>query len=193
MKGIEEAILNAGKEMIDREGVHSISARKLVAASGCSLRSLYNKFESMGSVFTMLIDIFTQEIADSVTAGFNQSVENDNDLYNVHSLFISHFLRHPNRFYFIYMYKHDEISDQKNLFETEEFQEQMRQSFSFLYRNRGLDQNQVEQLRSNIMYGMFGLLTLYFTGKFGLSEEHVQSEFKKFFFAQLSANISRNI
>ncbi len=173
--------------MIDRDGIHAISVRKLAEASGCSLRSLYNKFENIGGVYRKLIDIFTDDVATFVVGRMDKPVESDDELHAVHESFVLYFLRHPNRFYFMYLFKHEGLGTEPSLFETPEFQEKIQQSFEYLSNDEGLEGHDVGRLRRDIMYGAFGLLVLYSTGNFGMSSDHVLAEFRRFFVAQMSA------
>jgi AcrR family transcriptional regulator len=187
VRNIEEAILRTCREMIDRDGIHAISVRKLAEASGCSLRSLYNKFENIGAVYRRLVDIFTDDVATFVTGRIDKPVETDDELYAVHESFLLYFLSHPNRFYFMYLFKHEGLDTEPRLFDTGEFQKKIQQSFEYLSDDETPDRRDVGRLQRDIVYGIFGLLVLHFTGNFGMPSDHVLDEFRRFFVAQMSA------
>jgi len=184
VRNIESAVLRTCEEMIDRDGIHAISVRKLVEGSGCSLRSLYNKFENIGNVYRRLVDIFTDDVATFVLGRMDKPVESDDGLHAVHESFVLYFLRHPNRFYFMYLFKHEGFNTDPRLFETTEFQEKIQQSFVYLSNDGSHD---VGRLRRDLMYGAFGLLVLHSTGNYGMSSDFVLSEFRRFFVARMSA------
>jgi AcrR family transcriptional regulator len=185
MRNIEESILDTCRTMIDEGGVESISVRKLVDACGCSLRSLYNKFENLGAVYRALINRFTAELADHVLSKDERHITGDDALHAVHAKFLSYFLDFPNRFSFIYLHKHD-LRSEPMLFESTEFQARMSRSFEYLARDGNAPAEEVDRLRKGILYGMFGLLTFHATGNFGMPREAVLSEFRAFFHAQLA-------
>lgn len=186
MKDVKKAILMTCKRLIDENGVDSISVRKLVEASGCSLRSLYNKFDNLQAVYHAVMDEITIDIRDFIQAALPEIPLNNDQLFNAYSAFIQYLLEHPNHFHFLYLYKHDRIEGQEPLFASNDFQDQLRQSFTYLVDEYGLSYEEVALLNQRILYGIFGLLTLYFTGNFNLTREMVIPAFKDFYDRQMS-------
>lgn len=55
-----EGLLNAAYDLVRREGISALSARKLAAAASCSTQPIYENFSGMGKV----IEITTQRMND---------------------------------------------------------------------------------------------------------------------------------
>lgn len=186
MKDIKESILLNCKALIDEKGVHEISVRKLVKASGCSLRSLYNNFENLDAVYHEVMDEFTLDIRDFILARFPGIPTNDDELYITYSSFVSYFLEYPNRFYFMYLYKHNRPSEQEPLFASQDFQALIIDSHQYLLDEHRVSSEEVSMLSQRILYGLFGLLTLYFTENFSLTKDMVLPAFKDFYYRQMN-------
>jgi len=186
MKDIKESILLNCKALIDENGVHEVSVRKLVKASGCSLRSLYNNFENLDAVYHEVMDEFTLDIRDFILARFPGIPTSDDELYITYSSFVSYFLEYPNRFYFMYLYKHNRPSEQEPLFASQDFQLLIKDSHEYLLDEHGVSSEEIYMLHQRIIYGLFGLLTLYFTENFSLTKDMVLPAFKDFYYKQIN-------
>lgn len=184
MKDIEDSILRTCARMIDSDGVESVSVRKLVDAAGCSLRSLYNKFENLGSVYRVLIDSFTSEIGAFVASQSAPRVESDEDLYSTYKAFVSYFLEHPNRFSFLYLYNHGSSRNESLLYQSSDFQNRIMMSYAYLLEELQIDEATVDRIHRNIVFGAIGILTLHFMSNYE-SDDILVSSFRSFFFDQL--------
>lgn len=61
-----EGLLNAAYDLVRREGISALSARKLAAAASCSTQPIYENFSGMGKVIEITTQRMNDEFADLV-------------------------------------------------------------------------------------------------------------------------------
>jgi len=160
---IRDYFLNAAKEIINEDGVESITVRSVAERAGYSYATLYNYFEDLNSLLwhtklSLINDVFAwmkEAVADVPRdiAGLKKTYE----------IYMSYYFDHPNAFKFFYNHRIAAPDLQSSPYEVD-FDKAMRETFKSIVLSCKLRDEDVPLAYRLFVYVVHGLLMLHFSG-----------------------------
>lgn len=170
----------SAKEIIAKEGIESVSVRKVADAAGYSYATLYNYFEDINELLWDVKQGMIDDIIETMKKKMSNISLDINGVKILFRIYITYYFENPNIFKFFYFHKL--IKPRKKLNDTAvepDFNEMMRATFkSFVLEGR-LSAMDLEVVGKTCIYAVHGMLTLFFTGNGDLTEESIFEELNK--------------
>lgn len=170
-----EYFLDAAKELVENEGVESVSVRRVADDAGYSFATLYKYFADLNE---LLWDVKQAMILDF--AGYMQEkmpgvLVDGGGMKSVFQIYTDYFFQHPNVFKFFYF--HRLIPPHRPQEEAApDFDAMSRQAFLGYVRQGKLKEQDVDTVARTCIYTVHGMLTLFFSGNGDLTETSLQAE-----------------
>lgn len=152
------------KKMILRDGVESVSVRKVAASAGYSFASLYNHFKSLDELLWYTRDIMILDIVQNIQYHNNDQVKNILGVKKVFRSFVEYFVKYPHIYRFFYFY-HLNKEDKPNQTVVNEpnFEEQYAETFEFILESGKYTAEETTLIIKTLIFSLYGLLTLHFS------------------------------
>ncbi len=169
----------ATKDMIIIDGVESVSVRKVADKAGYSYATLYNYFEDINELLWEVKLIMISELVElKQTIEENKSIKEG--LKSLFGTYIRYFLEFPNIYKFFYFYKVTQpIKNSDNHKIEPDYEAMMRAVLNGFVLDGTLKDKDLEVVGKTLIYSLHGILTLYFSGNGGITEESVYNELNK--------------
>lgn len=154
---IAQLFIDTAIQQITKEGIESLSVRKIAEETGYSYATIYNYFADFNALLWACKKQMIKALADHML-----SLEIDASKASLHALFkryVHYFLDHPHIFRFFYFH-HVNPGDER--FNEFGFDAMMVQSFSFLKGEK--DENEIQSIALTCIYAIHGILQLHFSG-----------------------------
>jgi len=99
---LRTAMIEKGIEMINEQGVNTLSLRKLAAACGVSHAAPYSHFASKEDLFSAIKDYITVQFAAALKESVKETGETPEGLVRLGSAYALFFVKNPEYFRFIF-------------------------------------------------------------------------------------------
>ncbi len=164
--------LEAAKDMIQREGVESVSVRKVADVAGYSYATLYNYFEDLNHLLWEVKKIMIEDLMRDMREKVSFPLNEKEDIKTMFKEYIQYYLTHPNTFKFFYFY---EVRQPKRNIEEadngQDFSAMWGETFKSFVKSGGLQEGEVEAVAKTLIYAIHGMLTLSFSNNGDLRDE----------------------
>lgn len=166
---VKSYFLQAAKEIIQKEGVENVSVRRVADLAGYSYATIYNYFADLNG---LLAEVKNEMIQDMI-AHMNQ-FERDGeygpeDIKMLNRSYIKYYIDHPNIYRFFYLFR---IPNGAGPGEVLNFDEKWHSTYRGFVERGVIQEEDIMTVAKTIIYGIQGLLTLYFSDN-GMTEEMV--------------------
>jgi len=99
---LRTAMIEKGIEIINKQGVSTLSLRKLAAACGVSHAAPYSHFASKEELFSAIENHITEQFAAVLKESVKEAGETSEGLFHLCCAYVLFFLRNPEYFRFIF-------------------------------------------------------------------------------------------
>ena len=155
---VSKLFIDIAKEMIVKEGIQSVSVRKIADEAGYSYATIYNYFDDLSSLLWAVKKDLIKDLIDWMK---DYKVTNLNGIKQLFHRYIEYYIMYPNVFKFFYFYtlniSIDEIEKEFN------FSQLWSNTFSVIMDEFHLTIVDIEVISKCLIYSIHGLLTLHFS------------------------------
>ena len=171
---ISKLFIEIAKDMIIREGVLSVSVRKIADEAGYSYATIYNYFDDLNSLLWAVKKDMIQDLI------IWMDEQHSSDLVGIKHLFhryIEYYITNPNIFRFFYFYSLEvpieELEQEFN------FSLMWNATFSGVMEEYNLSLSDLEIISKTLIYSIHGILTLHFSQNGNLNMNIICSDIDK--------------
>jgi len=155
---ISKLFIEIAKEMILKEGIQSVSVRKIADEAGYSYATIYNYFDDLSA---LLWSVKKDMIQDLIEWMNDIQISDLSDIKHVFHRYIEYYIKYPNVFKFFYFYTLDVTIDE---IEKEfNFNQLWNSTFSVIMDEFHLTIEDIEVISKCLIYSIHGILTLHFS------------------------------
>lgn len=164
---VKDGFVQAAKEIILREGVTAVSARKIAQATGYSYATIYHYFADINALLLAVKECMVEDVASQMTSAEMPSFRDVADIQRMNRLYVQFYLDNPHIYDFFYNYRFtNETNPNYNL----RFQDSWQIAYEAFVTSGQLRKEDVSTAAKTIIYTIQGLLALYFSSN-GLTKE----------------------
>jgi len=164
---VKNGFLQAAKEIILKEGVESVSVRKIAQATGYSYATIYHYFSDVHTLLLAVKDQMVDDVAAHLTFGDAAPFRTISDLKLANRAYAQYYLDRPHVYHFFYSYRF--ANDPAPDYDLK-FQDGWAYAYSAFVKDGLLRQQDVKTAAKTVIYAIHGLLALYFSSN-GLSKD----------------------
>lgn len=163
---VRDGFIQAAKEIILREGVEAVSARKIAQQTGYSYATIYHYFADLNALLLAVKERMVEDVAAHLSAESApfRSVE---DLKRVNRGYAQYYLDRPHVYHFFYSYR---FSTEPEPNYDLRFQEGWYFAYDAFVQRGILRREDIPIAAKTMIYTIHGLLALYFSSN-GLTRE----------------------
>ncbi len=155
---VSKLFIDIAKEMIQNEGIQSVSVRKIADEAGYSYATIYNYFDDLNS---LLWSVKKDMIQDLIEWMKDIQISDLNGIKHLFHRYIEYYITYPNVFKFFYFYtlevSIDEIEKEFNFYQL------WNSTFSVIMEEYHLTNKDIEVISKCLIYSIHGILTLHFS------------------------------
>ena len=164
---VKEGFVQAAKEIILREGVAAVSARKIAQAAGYSYATIYHYFTDLDALLLAVKERMVEDVAMHLSSADASPFRSIEDLKRVNRAYAQYYLENPNIYHFFYSYRFaNEVNPDYDL----HFQDGWVLAYRNFVEEGLLREEDVIIAAKTVIYALQGLLSLYFSSN-GMTRE----------------------
>ena len=170
---IKTQYINAAKDLIFREGVSAVTARRIGEATGYSYATVYHYFTDLND---LLLETKLSMISDMTRLGQTGTDKSQDPLQRVKQntrIPVDFFIENPNIFRFFYAYPLDERTE--TAMRSLELEKNYYNNFLPFVEKGVIKETDIPALSRTILYAVYGMITLYLSDN-GLNKEEIYSD-----------------
>lgn len=164
---VRNGFLQAAKEIILRDGVDSVSVRKVAKDTGYSYATIYHYFDHLNALLLAVKESMVEDVAAYFASGDQTPYQTVDDLKRSNRAYVQYYLDRPNVYHFFYSYHFE--SDRDPNYDAK-FQDGWIFAYQSFVENGYLQPHEVILTAKTVIYAIQGLLALYFSNN-GLTQE----------------------
>lgn len=155
---VSKLFIDIAKEMILKDGIQSVSVRKIADEAGYSYATIYNYFDDLSALLWAVKKDMIQDLIEWMK---DINISDLDGIKNVFHRYIEYYITYPNVFKFFYFYTLDvSIDEIENEFN---FNQLWNSTFSVIMDEYQLTIKDIEVISKCLIYSIHGILTLHFS------------------------------
>ena len=167
---IESYFIDAAKEIIKKEGAHSVTVRKIAELSGYSYGSIYNYYADLDELLFHVKNAMIYDMMDMMQFGGGEKKSSIEDIKMGNRMFITYFIENPYIYEFFYAYPIKKQGDTP--VDDVSFDENRAKAYMGFVEDGTIKMEDLNTVIMTVIFSIFGLLTLYFSSN-GITKEQV--------------------
>jgi len=172
--------IEATKEIIIKEGVEKVTARKVADLAGYSYATIYNYFNDINDLLMTVKKVMIRDIAEYLQKRTEHFAYDVGGIKKIFQTYMEYFFEYPNVFRFFYFTPIINTKNkQESIIEEPEYNMMWKMTFQGLIQEGKVKEEDLEILTSTIIYMMHGMLTLSFSNSGELTREKVNQDLEK--------------
>ncbi len=164
---VRNGFVHAAKEIVLQEGVEGVSVRKVAQATGYSYATIYHYFTDLNELLLAVKDQMVDDVAAHFSVGENAPYRSVDELKQSNRAYVQYYLERPNVYHFFYHYRFENVPAPDY---DSKFQDGWDLAYSSFVERGLVRQQDVRIVAKTIIYGIQGLLALYFSSN-GLTQQ----------------------
>ena len=164
---VKREFIDAAKAIILRDGVLSVTVRKIAVATGYSYATIYHYFKDLDSLLIAVKERMVEDVMIHMTSAETPSFRDVADIQRMNRMYVQFYLDNPHIYEFFYTYR---FTHETNPNYDLRFQDGWALAYESFVKNGVLRKEDVATVAKTIIYTIHGLLALYFSSN-GLTKE----------------------
>jgi AcrR family transcriptional regulator len=165
----------AARALILREGVESLSIRRIAAEAGYTFASIYNHFEKLDELLWRTRSLMADELVAYMEAAGRLDAASSDDVVGVFRCFVDYFLERPHAYRFIYFHRLDPtLRPAADAASGDPLAALLFRTFSYLYARGLRGAEELASISAAIRFGVQGVLTIYLSASGGMSADQAR-------------------
>jgi len=164
---VKREFVDAAKAIILRDGVLTVTVRKIAEATGYSYATIYHYFKDLDSLLIAVKERMVEDVMIHMTSAEMPSFRDVADIQRMNRMYAQFYLDNPNIYEFFYTYR---FTHETNPNYDLRFQDGWALAYESFVKKGVLRKEDVATIAKTIIYTIHGLLALYFSSN-GLTKE----------------------
>lgn len=173
---IKMYFLEATKEVIIKEGVENVTARKVADIAGYSYATIYNYFEDINGMLIEARSLIIKDIVEYMFKKINEPLYNAEGIKRLFRTYISYYFENPNVFKFFYFHQLRKSSNQTEVAEGPNFEVMWEETFRGFVMDGTLQPEDIEVISKIFIYAIHGMIAISFSYDGELTEDKVYKD-----------------
>lgn len=170
--------MDAALEVIHKEGVDQLSARRVADVAGYSYATLYNYFEDMNELSWRVVSVMTHELVDYLKSIEVDGLPGKERLRKLTYGYADYYLKNPRIFEFLFLHRIGEIPKKiKENLRSSIVRDIIDESVQVCVEEGLLDMSLGKQATNTLESCAHGILMLYFSKKVHITTEDLYIRF----------------
>lgn len=165
---IRSFFIEAAKEIIIRDGVESVSVRKVGDLAGYSYATIYNYFCDLNQPLQETKLCMIRDMAADRGGVQGEKAGGVDEIKRLHRMYAYYYLEHPHVFRFFYSYRL--TGEPKAAEPSFDYEASWRDAYQCFVADGTIRHEDVSIVAKTLIYALHGLLALFFSGN-GLTQE----------------------
>lgn len=163
---VKQFFAETAKEMIIKEGVSSISVRKVADLAAYSYATMYNYFKNLDELLWYTRNIMIGDIVEHIKEHNRTEIRDVESIKKLFKTYVDYFIEYPNVFEFFFFH-HLEKSEKKvtNIAQEMNFDEMLKATFEHFALSGKLNIKELEIIIKTIVFSVHGMLMIYISNK----------------------------
>jgi AcrR family transcriptional regulator len=177
---IRTYFLEAAREIILKEGVESVTVRKVADIAGYSYATIYNYFSDLNQLLWEVKKLMIDDIFKALYKKMAGTAKDVDGIKKSFKMYVEYFFKNHNVFKFFYF--HHLVKPAEETGETKEepdFDAMWEETFKEFVISGKIRAEDIEVLARTLIYAVHGLITLYFSEDVDYKGEDVYCELDK--------------
>ena len=177
---IRTYFLEAAGEIILKEGVESVTVRKVADIAGYSYATIYNYFTDLNQLLWEVKKLMINDIVEALYKKMAGTAKDVDGIKKSFKMYVEYFLENPNVFKFFYFHHLGKPAEETGENEEDpDFDAMWKETFKELVISGKIRAEDIEVLARTLIYAVHGLITLYFSEDVDYKGEDVYCELDK--------------
>jgi AcrR family transcriptional regulator len=171
---VKQFFAETAKEMIIKEGISSISVRKVADLAVYSYATMYNHFKNLDELLWYTRNIMIRDIAEYLKEYKRTEIRDAESIKKLFKTYVDYFIKYPNVFEFFFFH-HLEKSGKKviNIAKEMNFDEMFRATFEYYVLSGKFSGKELEIIIKTIVFSVHGMLMIYISNKDDMTKEDI--------------------
>ena len=170
---IRSYFIGAAKEIIIRDGVESVSVRKVANLAGYSYATIYNYFCDLNALLQETKQCMIRDMAAYMGSVQGGNISGLDEIKKLNRLYALYYLEHPHVFRFFYSYR---LTNEPKVIEQYfDYEASWRSTYQCFVTDGTIREEDISIVGKTVIYVLHGLLALFFSDN-GLTQEALFSE-----------------
>ena len=158
---VRKAFAETARDIIIREGVAGVSARKVAEKTGYTFATIYNHFESMDELLWVARDLLIRDIMVHMEMSGPKKASCMTDVRALFTAYADYFIGNPQVFRFFYFHRLDRGDRPVGMADhASALEDRARETFAFLLRSGDFRAEEIPVMMKILITAIHGLLTL---------------------------------
>ncbi len=165
---IRSYFIEAAKEIIIRDGVESVSVRKVGELAGYSYATIYNYFRDLNQLLQETKLCMIRDMAAYMGSVQGKKANGLDEIKRLNRMYACYYLEHPHVFRFFYSYRL--TGEPKAAEQSFDYEASWRDTYQCFVADGTIREEDVSIVAKALIYALHGLLALFFSDN-GLTQE----------------------
>ncbi len=163
--------IEAAKDMIESQGVESVSVRNIAESAGYSYPTLYNYFHDLSELLWETKGFMILDLVEIMRQKTSYPMKDMEEVKGGFKAYIQYYLDHPNVFKFFYQYPLQKPEGKPEDEPAEpDYGSMWNEAFQGFVRSGRLQEKDIEAAAKTLIYAIHGMLMLSFSNNGDLSD-----------------------
>jgi len=160
------------KEMIIKEGVGSISVRKVADLAAYSYATMYNHFKNLDELLWYTRNIMIGDIVEHIKENNRTEIRDVESIKKLFKTYVDYFIEYPNVFEFFFFHHLDKSGKKVTHIAKEmNFDETLKATFEYFALSGKLNIKELEIVIKTIVFSVHGMLLIYISDKDDMAKD----------------------
>ena len=171
---VKQFFAETAKEMIIKEGVSSISVRKVADLAAYSYATMYNHFKNLDELLWYTRNIMIGDIVEHIKENNRTEIRDVESIKKLFKTYVDYFIEYPNVFEFLFFHHLDKSGKKVTSIAQEiDFDEMHKATFKYFVLSGKLNIKELEIITKTLVFSIQGMLMTYISNKDDMTEEDI--------------------
>ena len=169
---VEELFISITKDMIMASGIKNTSVRKVADEACYTVATIYNHFGSFDALLAKTRDSIINDMAEYL-ADYSSKLSGVESIKSFYENYIKYCMDNPHIYYFLFSHHLKNTEKFASSEAMDKLTLQFIKSFEGITEITQEDASDITDIGNTIMFGVHGMLTIYLSDNFALSESDI--------------------
>lgn len=171
---VKQFFARTAKEIIIKEGVSSISVRKVADLAAYSYATMYNHFKNLDELLWYTRNIMIGDIVEHIKENNRTEIRDVESIKKLFKTYVDYFIEYPNVFEFFFFHHLDKSRKKVTSIAQEiDFNEMHKSTFKYFVLSGKLNIKELEIITKTLVFSIQGMLMTYISNKDDMIKEDI--------------------
>ncbi len=174
---VKNIFITTAKGMIERDGIETVSIRKVAQKAGYAMSTIYVYFKNIDDLLWHTRDSMIGDIATYMVNKMPTEINTLEDVKAIFYLLMCYYIDNEKVYQFMYNYPLNK-TDKKNgnIIDSSDIQKEFAKTFAFFMSSGRFTEEEITTKTSMLVYSMFGMLNLLITNNDDLQRSKIHNQ-----------------